>query len=880
MEQVTSTDGSWNNVNGITTSDTTSNSKEQVTSTDGSWNNVNGITTSDTTFNSKEQVTSTDGSWNNVNGITTKEQVTSTDGSWNNVNGITTSDTISKSMEQVTSTDGSWNNVNGITTSDTTFNSKEQVTSTDGSWNNVNGITTSDTTSNSKEQVTSTDGSWNNVNGITTSDTTSRSIFQVNGTDMYRNKIGKATPSEKTTKSDEQTSTNPNMLEDECLSFGGCKLPEGIDRYCYCDEKCNDYKDCCEKHNLITNITPDRYKCIKQNTQKNKKKGFQTISMCSFEYPNTTIKEKCQEDNMIENGPPVVDYENIDIFKNMYCAICNNVTDYIPFEIRFYNAKKMTAEEMDQFSNLTKLSKLTLLFTEADYELIPPPDVELRTCVTEMIVNNHPLCKKYVNPIVQTDGLSLDVYRNSFCISRNPNEIQHQLFCFIILLQFVWQFNEIRSLSVIFSFRETKLYVDDVNSCKEWSIENYTDEAHQNRICISFPLSVTNLTQVAIIAIEASESKTMLKVDVTLKVLKKVFHHERRLLENSFNGRNTNIIIRSGSKEYIVQIENRKDIGPIELKHVHKLNLYKDAQIYLRLVTLSGFGPLESYLQSTRCSGNLRDLMASTPPAKIPTWFATFSAADLRWKETLQVLLEQQKAHNLWRILTGLVNQNYYRCHKKIGGAYFRQREVSAQEATYRACGLHLKESSRKVQFLPVGDNQVKMSLPLNIIQMKANQSDDSIWMHSLYDRYKAQAFSLIFSVMLHFHLIIVFCQPSQYVFELQNDLGYIRKHSRTESAVVAYPRFSKIKNPELYFKSSLQLFLPHRIDDQLKPLKFKTYQEMYLNGAVSLDSSKEPQQVKTIVESNRHLFEQNADELDEAQDLLEKQGHLKMHGH
>ncbi|VDI14436.1 Hypothetical predicted protein [Mytilus galloprovincialis] len=83
---------------------------------------------------------------------------------------------------------------------------------------------------------------------------------------------------------------------------------------------------------------------------------------------------------------------------------------------------------------------------------------------------------------------------------------------------------------------------------------------------------------------------------------------------------------------------------------------------------------------------------------------------------------------------------------KKIGGAYFRQREVSAQEATYRACGLHLKESSRKVQFLPV----------------------------------------------------------------------------------------------------------------------------------VSLDSSKEPQQVKTIVESNRHLFEQNADELDEAQDLLEKQGPLE----
>ncbi|CAG2187303.1 unnamed protein product [Mytilus edulis] len=459
--------------------------------------------------------------------------------------------------------------------------------STDGSWNNVNGITTSDTTSNSKEQVTSTDGSWNNVNGKTTSDTTSRSIFQVNGTDMYRNKIGKATLSEKTTKSDEQTSTNPNMLEDECLSYGVCKFPKDLDRYCYCDEKCNVYKDCCEKHNLITNITPDRYKCMKQTTEKYNMKGFQTISMCSLEYHDNTIKEKCQEDNMIENGPPVVDYENINIFKNMYCAICNNVTDYIPFEIRFYNAK-MTAEEMDQFSNLTKLSKLTLLFTKADYELIPPPDVELRTCVAEMIVNNHPLCKKYVNPIVQTDGRSFDVYRNSFCIS--INERQHMFYCFINLLNFVWQFNEIRSLSVIFSFREPKSYVDDVNSCKEWSIEverskmcshletyvnfnihlvyyvistkNYTDEELVRIGFVSvFPLSVTNLTEfTGLIVIEASESKTMLKVDVTVKVLKKVFHHEKRLLENSFNGRNTNIIIRRGAKEYIVQIENIKDI--------------------------------------------------------------------------------------------------------------------------------------------------------------------------------------------------------------------------------------------------------------------------------------------------------------------------------
>ncbi|CAG2219622.1 CELSR3 [Mytilus edulis] len=85
----------------------------------------------------------------------------------------------------------------------------------------------------------------------------------------------------------------------------------------------------------------------------------------------------------------------------------------------------------------------------------------------------------------------------------------------------------------------------------------------------------------------------MLKVDVTLKVLKKVFHHERRLLENSFNGRNTNIIIRSGSKEYIVQIENRKDIVSMGNQSVEFYSLYYHK--YRSLVNLDYFLLLLKY---------------------------------------------------------------------------------------------------------------------------------------------------------------------------------------------------------------------------------------------------------------------------------------------
>ena len=97
---------------------------------------------------------------------------------------------------------------------------------------------------------------------------------------------------------------------------------------------------------------------------------------------------------------------------------------------------------------------------------------------------------------------------------------------------------------------------------------------------------------------------------------------------------------------------------------------------------------------------------------------------------------------------------------KKIGGAYFRQREVSAQEAAYRVCGLHLNEASRKVQFVPVGDNQVRMSLPLNVIKMKANQlNDQNIWMPSLYDKYKARPITPEFDCLCYASFCTAFSQ-------------------------------------------------------------------------------------------------------------------------
>lgn len=85
----------------------------------------------------------------------------------------------------------------------------------------------------------------------------------------------------------------------------------------------------------------------------------------------------------------------------------------------------------------------------------------------------------------------------------------------------------------------------------------------------------------------------------------------------------------------------------------------------------------------------------------------------------------------------------------RVGSAYLNHREVSAQEAVYRVCNLKMKESSRKVNFIPVGESPTRLSKPL--AQIKKNQQveigendvipdddeENSIWMTNIVERYE-----------------------------------------------------------------------------------------------------------------------------------------------
>ncbi|XP_062414175.1 uncharacterized protein LOC119206796 [Pungitius pungitius] len=220
---------------------------------------------------------------------------------------------------------------------------------------------------------------------------------------------------------------------------------------------------------------------------------------------------------------------------------------------------------------------------------------------------------------------------------------------------------------------------------------------------------------------------------------------------------------------------------------------------------------------------------------------------------------------------------------KKLGSVYLHNRDVCAQEAVYRLTGMHLKECSRKVQFVPTGDTTVKISLPLSVLKQKAdktNLSTADMWMIGLEDRYKNRPNDAVFNdvCLASFaseYRVLSKNERTNNRIQLKNNLGFVVKRTRSQPAVVRYARFSKTKCPEKFFQSILQLFMPYRVDSQLKPSNCETFQLFYENGHVTCNDGSR-QSVKSIVDKNRALFEVDSEELDTAQQCIDDVGVLE----
>ncbi len=86
---------------------------------------------------------------------------------------------------------------------------------------------------------------------------------------------------------------------------------------------------------------------------------------------------------------------------------------------------------------------------------------------------------------------------------------------------------------------------------------------------------------------------------------------------------------------------------------------------------------------------------------------------------------------------------------------------------------------------------------------------------------------------------------------------------------------FSPTKNPENYYQSILELFLPHFLQNQLKPPNFTSYQDFYETGFVALYND-ELESVKIIVDTNRAHLKKKQKTIQRAQDDLEQHGPME----
>ncbi|XP_073323364.1 uncharacterized protein [Pagrus major] len=217
---------------------------------------------------------------------------------------------------------------------------------------------------------------------------------------------------------------------------------------------------------------------------------------------------------------------------------------------------------------------------------------------------------------------------------------------------------------------------------------------------------------------------------------------------------------------------------------------------------------------------------------------------------------------------------------KNLGSVYLHNRDVCAQEAVYRLTNMHLKECSRKVVFVPVGENTVRMSLPLSVLKQKASShdlTDEDMWMRNIVDRYKNRPKNSTFNDMC----LATFASEYRVLsknetcvnrVKLNNNCGFVVKRTRSQPGVVRYVRFSETKNPELFHLSILQLFLPYCKDGQLKPPGFETFEQFYSHGHVRL-GDKLLHSVKALVDQNRCKFERDADKLDYIQNSISCDG-------
>ncbi|XP_060571765.1 uncharacterized protein LOC132729947 [Ruditapes philippinarum] len=220
-------------------------------------------------------------------------------------------------------------------------------------------------------------------------------------------------------------------------------------------------------------------------------------------------------------------------------------------------------------------------------------------------------------------------------------------------------------------------------------------------------------------------------------------------------------------------------------------------------------------------------------------------------------------------------DQNIKQQLRQLGNVFLNHREISAQEAIYRALPLPLRRTSRTVIFVTTDlpEDRVKLVKPSNILEQLDDESEE-VFSTSVIDRYVARPDSFSQMTLAEFASWFTVTSNSTKedflpdimeneeelqgtVIKLKNGKGRMRK--RKTQAIVRTHVFSKMKQSEKFYHSKLMLYFPWRDENELK-LHFSTFQDAYQN-------------LEEQVKENMKQFEYNSEAVDTALEDLEENG-------
>ncbi len=219
---------------------------------------------------------------------------------------------------------------------------------------------------------------------------------------------------------------------------------------------------------------------------------------------------------------------------------------------------------------------------------------------------------------------------------------------------------------------------------------------------------------------------------------------------------------------------------------------------------------------------------------------------------------------------------------RKLGSVFLTHREVSAQEAVYRANSMPLKKSSRKVIFINTDTKEDRVSLVLPSSRLSELEDDDEdVFAKNCIDRYAARPDELENLTLAEFvaDWTLSYGKAAEEKKEdnntlspeilenpddtlptklmLKDGLGMISK--RRTRAVIRWHRFNEEKEPEKHYRAKLMLYLPWR-DEEALMADYLSYEDRY-------DAEEEAIKLKEAE------FVHNANQIDEAYELLQQHG-------